>query len=114
MAEECLFCEMAAGRIPTDRLYDERGVFAIRDINPRAPVHVLVIPKRHVPTISDPAAEDGELLGSMFAAANAVARQTGIADSGYRCAFNVGADAGQTVFHIHMHVLGGRKLGPEG
>jgi histidine triad (HIT) family protein len=114
MAEDCLFCAMAEGRIPVERIYDQNGVFAIRDINPRAPVHVLVIPGRHVAMVSDLQATDGELLGSMFEAANEVARQTGIAGSGYRCAFNVGPDAGQSVFHIHMHVLGGRKLGPEG
>ena len=114
MAEVCLFCEMAAGRIPVERLYDRDGVFAIRDINPRAPVHILVIPRRHVPMVSDLSRDDAGLLGSMFAAANEVAKQTGIAGSGYRCAFNVGDDGGQTIYHIHMHVLGGGKLGPEG
>ncbi len=114
MAEGCLFCNMAAGHVPVERLYDRDGVFAIRDVNPRAPVHILIIPTEHVPMVSDLRREDGNLLAAMFAAANDVARQTGIADSGYRCAFNVGADGGQTVYHIHMHVLGGGKLGPEG
>jgi histidine triad (HIT) family protein len=113
MAGECLFCEMAAGRIGVDKLYDRAGVFAIRDINPRAPVHVLVIPKRHVSMVSDLEQADAPLLGEMFAAANEVARSEGLDRSGYRCAINVGADAGQSVYHIHMHVLGGRKLGPE-
>jgi histidine triad (HIT) family protein len=114
MPEECLFCEMAAGRVPVERVYDQNGVFAIRDINPRAPVHILVIPTRHVAMVSDLTNQDGDLLARMVAAANEVARQNGIAESGYRCSFNVGPDAGQSVFHIHMHVLGGRKLGPEG
>jgi histidine triad (HIT) family protein len=114
MAGECLFCEMASGRMTVEKVYDEDGVFAIRDINPRAPVHVLVIPERHIEKVSDLQREDGDLLAQMFAAANAVARREGISESGYRCAFNVGADAGQTIFHIHLHVLGGRELGREG
>jgi histidine triad (HIT) family protein len=114
MAGECLFCEMAAGRMAVDKLYDQNGVFAIRDINPRAPKHVLVIPQRHIPKVSDLTAADGDLLSAMFSAANEVAKTEGLAESGYRCTFNVGDDGGQTVFHIHMHVLGGRKLGPEG
>jgi histidine triad (HIT) family protein len=114
VSEDCLFCKMAAGGVPVERLYDQNGVFAIRDINPRAPVHILIIPSRHVPMVSNLTPADGDLLSSMFAAANEVARQTGIAESGYRCAFNVGADAGQSVYHIHMHLLGGGKLGPEG
>jgi histidine triad (HIT) family protein len=104
---------MAAGEFAVDKVYDSSGVFAIRDINPRAPVHALVIPRRHISMVSDLGPSDAELLGEMFAAANEVARSEGLDSSGYRCAFNVGADAGQSVFHIHMHVLGGRRLGPE-
>ena len=114
MAEDCLFCAMAAGRVPVEKLYDQNGIFAIRDIHPRAPVHVLVIPYEHIAMISDLAAEHGALLARMYQAANAVARLEGVAETGYRCAFNVGRDAGQTIYHIHMHVLGGRTLGPEG
>jgi histidine triad (HIT) family protein len=112
--EECLFCAMAAGRIPVEKLYDQNGVFVIRDIHPRAPVHLLVIPNQHIAMVSDLAAEHGPLLAYLYLAANAVAQREGIAESGYRCAFNVGRDAGQTIYHIHMHVLGGRMLGPEG
>ena len=104
---------MASGEIAVDKLYDQSGIFAIRDINPRAPVHVLVIPERHVSMVSDLGPGDGDLLAEIVTAANAVARAEGLEQSGYRCTFNVGADAGQSVFHIHMHVLGGRKLGPE-
>lgn len=114
MTDDCLFCAMADGRIPVEPLYDRDGVFAIHDINPRAPVHVLIIPRQHIAMVSDLSSGDGELLGRIFDAANDVARQTGIASSGYRCSLNVGADAGQSIFHIHMHVLGGHKLGPEG
>ncbi|MGI8552757.1 MAG: histidine triad nucleotide-binding protein [Dehalococcoidia bacterium] len=114
MAEDCLFCRMATGAIAVEKLYDQGGVFAIRDVNPRAPVHVLVIPTEHIPMVSELAARHGELLAQMYLAANMLARQERIAQSGYRCAFNVGADAGQTIYHIHMHLLGGRKLGAEG
>ncbi|HTE83794.1 MAG TPA: histidine triad nucleotide-binding protein [Dehalococcoidia bacterium] len=113
MAVDCLFCEMAAGRITVDRLYDTSEIFAVRDINPRAPIHILVIPKRHIAMVSDLGSDDGNLLADMFVAASEIARSQGLHKSGYRCAFNVGADAGQSVFHIHMHVLGGQKLGPE-
>jgi histidine triad (HIT) family protein len=105
---------MAAGRIAVDKVYEGNGVFAIRDINPRAPIHVLVIPQRHVAMVSDLTADDGELLAAMFQAANDVAMAEGLAEKGYRCTFNVGDDAGQTIYHIHLHVLGGRKLGAEG
>lgn len=110
----CLFCGMAAGRIPAEKLFDQDGVFVIRDIQPRAPVHLLVIPNQHIAMVSDLATEHGELLAQMYQAANEMARREGIAERGYRCAFNVGPDAGQTIYHIHMHVLGGHRLGPEG
>jgi histidine triad (HIT) family protein len=113
MADDCLFCKMATGDVPVEKVYDNAKVFAIRDINPRAPVHILVIPRRHVPMVSDLQRDDAELLGEMFVAANAIARQEGLDASGYRLAFNAGNDAGQSVYHIHMHVLGGRRLGPE-
>ena len=112
--EDCLFCGMAAGRISVEKLYDQNGVFAIRDIHPRAPVHVLVISYEHIAMVSDLAVDHGPLLAQMCLAANEVARQEGVAESGYRCAFNVGRAAGQTIYHIHMHVLGGHTLGPEG
>jgi histidine triad (HIT) family protein len=114
MAEECLFCKMASGEMDVSKLYDDPEVFAIRDINPRAPVHFMVIPKRHIPSVAEVQENDGPLLGRMFRVANEVASQEGIAGSGYRFAFNYGRDGGQTIGHLHMHVLGGRRLGAEG
>jgi histidine triad (HIT) family protein len=111
---DCLFCNMASGAMDVPKLYDDDLVFAIRDINPRAPVHLLIIPKEHIPdahTAGDPHAA---VLGRMFAVASALAAGEGLDRRGYRIAFNVGEDAGMTIPHLHMHVLGGRKLGAEG
>lgn len=114
MMDDCLFCKMASGAVPVAKLLENEQVFAIRDINPRAPVHVLIIPKQHIPTVQQIAPEHGSLLAAMFAAANETARGEGIGDRGYRCAFNVLGDAGMTIWHLHLHMVGGRKLGPEG
>lgn len=111
---DCLFCKMAAGEISAPRIAENEHAFAIRDINPRAPVHVLVIPERHIPTAAELAPADAEVLSAMFALANEAARLEGIADRGYRLAFNVGEEAGMTIWHLHLHVLGGRPLGAEG
>jgi histidine triad (HIT) family protein len=101
---ECLFCDMGSGKTPVDKLHDDDSVFAIRDIHPRAPVHFMV----------NIGQEHGPLLAHMIRVANEVAQREGITDRGYRLAFNVGEYGGQTIYHIHMHVLGGRRLGPEG
>ena len=111
---DCLFCDMAQGTVPVDRLYDDDLVFAIRDINPRAPRHFMVIPKEHIATAMDVRGEHGPLLSRMITTAVQVAREDGLAESGYRLAFNVGRDAGMTIYHLHLHCLGGRPLGPEG
>jgi histidine triad (HIT) family protein len=111
---DCLFCKIRDGEIPSPRVAENDQAFAIRDINPRAPVHVLIIPKRHVPTAKDLSAEHGEMLAGMFALASQVAMSEGLADRGYRLAFNVGDDAGMTIWHLHLHLVGGRRLGPEG
>lgn len=111
---DCLFCNMASGEMAVPKIFEDDQVFAIRDINPRAPVHALVIPKTHIPTVRDLDASHGPLLASIFTAATAVAEIEGVKESGYRLAFNCGDDAGQTVYHIHLHVLGGHKLGHEG
>lgn len=108
---DCLFCKMAAGTIKPDVVLESDDVLAFRDINPQAPTHVLVIPKRHITTLNDAHPGDAELLGKLFLAARAVAQQDGIAESGYRSVMNCNRDAGQSVFHIHLHVLGGRALG---
>jgi histidine triad (HIT) family protein len=107
----CLFCRIVAGEIPSTQLYSDERVIAFRDRNPQAPLHALVIPREHVSGINAPGAENGELLAAMVSAANAVAREQGVAESGYRLVWNVGRDAGQSVFHLHLHLLGGRRLG---
>lgn len=108
---ECIFCGIALGEVPADVLYQDEQVVAFRDVEPQAPVHVLVIPRRHIPTFTAAAEEDGAVLGWMARAAAEVARREGVADSGYRCVVNNGQDANQTVHHLHLHVLGGRRLG---
>jgi len=109
--ERCPFCGIASGRVPSQQVYADERVVAFRDLHPQAPVHVLVIPRQHVRSIDAPEAENGELLAAMIHAANIVARQKGIAGSGYRLVWNVGPNAGQSVFHLHLHLLGGRPLG---
>lgn len=111
MPEDCLFCKIAQGEIPSTQVYADEEFYAFRDIHPAAPVHVLVIPRRHIARISDANAEDAALLGRMLLAANAVARQEGIAESGFRHVISCNQDGGQEVFHVHLHVLGGRPLG---
>lgn len=111
---DCLFCNMAQGKMEVDKLYEDDLVFAIRDIHPRAPVHFMVIPKEHIPTAADIGEEHGPLLARIFTTAARLAQQEGIQEKGYRLAFNVRQHAGQTIYHLHLHVLGGRPLGPEG
>jgi len=107
----CLFCKIIAGEIPSSKVFEDDRLFVFKDINPQAPMHVLVVPKRHVATLNDlTAAEDG-LVGAMVRTAAAIAKGSGYDGPGYRTVFNCNAQAGQTVFHIHLHVLGGRSLG---
>jgi histidine triad (HIT) family protein len=107
---DCLFCKMAAKEIPATFVYEDDQLFVLNDINPQAPMHALVIPKRHLATLNELTAADDELLGAMTRRAALVAAGRGFAERGYRTVFNVNADAGQAVHHIHLHVLGGRKL----
>ena len=107
---QCLFCRIAAGEIPANILYSDEDVLAFRDINPQAPLHALVIPRKHIATINDLPADDAALVGKLFLAAKQVAKEAGYAEDGYRVVMNCGLDAGQTVFHIHLHVLAGRAL----
>jgi len=111
---DCLFCRIASGALEVPKLYEDEHLVAIRDINPRAPVHVLVFPRRHIPTAADLEAGDGDLLARLFTASTRVAEQEGLAERGYRLAFNVKGDAGMTIWHLHLHLLGGRRLGDEG
>ncbi|MBO9597110.1 MAG: histidine triad nucleotide-binding protein [Cohnella sp.] len=106
----CLFCKIVEGSIPSRIAYEDEHVVAFHDIAPQAPVHILVIPKKHITALNDAKPEDLELLGRIQLAARHVAKEAGIAESGYRVVTNNGADAGQVVFHIHYHVLGGEKL----
>lgn len=107
----CIFCRIVEGSIPSTQVYHDDDVVAFRDLNPQAPTHVLVIPRRHVSGINAPEAADGPMLAALVGAANTIARAEGIAESGYRLVWNVGQDAGQSVFHLHLHLLGGRPLG---
>jgi histidine triad (HIT) family protein len=109
--ETCLFCRIVAGAQAAVQVYADAQVVAFRDTRPVAPTHILVIPRRHISGINAREAEDGTLLAAMIRAANAVARQQGIAEDGYRLVWNVGPNAGQSVFHLHLHLLGGRMLG---
>ena len=106
----CLFCRVIAGEIPSSKVYEDDEVYAFNDINPQAPLHALIVPRRHIRTLNDLEASDDQLIGSMFRAASDLATQHGYADRGYRTVFNCNADAGQTVFHIHLHLLAGRAL----
>jgi histidine triad (HIT) family protein len=111
MTSDCLFCKMIAGVIPVKPLYEDADLIAIQDINPQAPLHALVIPKTHIPSLNDLNPEHDALVGRMFRRAAAIAGERGMSNPGYRTVFNTGPQAGQSVFHIHLHVLGGRSLG---
>lgn len=108
---DCLFCRIARREVPAEVLHESDHVLAFRDVDPKAPVHVLVIPKDHVGSITDLGTSDGDLLAEMVVAAAHLADAQGVASSGWRLVTNVGPDAGQSVPHLHFHVLGGRRLG---
>lgn len=107
---DCLFCKMIRGDIETDKVMETDRIFAFRDINPQAPTHILIIPKKHIPTVNDIKEEDGDLVGEMVLAAKKIAGDEGVASDGYRLVFNCNKKAGQAVFHIHLHLLGGRSF----
>jgi histidine triad (HIT) family protein len=107
---DCLFCKIVSGTIPANIVHQDEHLVVFKDTNPQAPLHVLIIPRRHVATLNDLAATDDQLVGEMVRRAAAIARDHGYADRGYRTVFNCNAEAGQSVFHIHLHVLGGRAL----
>lgn len=109
--QDCLFCKILSGDIPAEVIYESDTAIAFRDINPQAPTHALIIPRKHIATINDIDAEDHALVGSLYAAAKEIAAQEGFSDEGYRAVMNCNEAAGQTVFHIHLHLLGGRQLG---
>lgn len=108
--ENCLFCKIASGQIAGDIVYQDEDVVAFKDIHPQAPVHILLISRRHIPSMADVTPEDGPLLGILFSVAAKLAHKLGVDEGGYRVVTNVGPDAGQSVFHLHFHLLGGRKF----
>jgi histidine triad (HIT) family protein len=107
---DCLFCRIVAGEVPADTVFQDERCLAFRDTNPQAPVHVLVVPREHIESLDDAAQRDEALLGHLLRVAARVANEQGLSESGYRTVINTGAGAGQSVFHLHLHVLGGRSL----
>lgn len=110
MSDDCLFCKIIAGEIPSNKVYSDDDIYAFQDINPAAPQHVLVIPKRHLTDVSSANEEDQALLGKLLLKANQIAQELGLTKDGFRYVINTGRDGGQTVFHLHLHLLGGRAL----
>jgi histidine triad (HIT) family protein len=107
----CAFCEIAAGRGPARHVYEDDEIVAFHDIRPKAPIHVLLIPRKHITSLLDLSAKDDRVIGSLVRRGRELARELGIAESGFRLVLNCGDDAGYSVFHIHLHLLGGRPLG---
>ena len=107
---DCLFCKIIAREIPASIVYEDERLIAIKDINPQAPTHLLLVPKRHIPTLNDLAAGDDQIVGELVRRAAAIAKDQGIDAGGFRTVFNTNREAGQTVFHIHLHLLGGRAM----
>jgi len=110
VGKDCIFCKIAAGEFNTQFVFENDELVAFRDIRPQAPVHILIIPRRHIERINQLTDSDVELVGHMVLMANQLARQENISDSGYRLVFNCGRDSGQEVEHIHLHLFGGRKM----
>jgi histidine triad (HIT) family protein len=108
---DCLFCKILEGEIPAERVYEDDQVIAFRDINPQAPFHCLIIPRKHIATLNDIADDDREVVGHMIQAASKIAQQQGFDQDGYRTVFNCNTHGGQTVYHIHLHLLGGKPMG---
>lgn len=108
---DCLFCKMVSGEIQPDIVMETDDILAFRDINPQAPTHILIIPKRHIGTINDITAEDTEIMGKLYQVAKEIAAQEGLSEPGYRTVMNCNAHGGQAVYHIHLHLLGGRQMG---
>jgi len=108
--EDCLFCKIITGDIPADKVYETDKILAFRDINPQAPIHILIIPKIHLSTLNDIEPQHGEVVGELVRTASEIAKKEGIAEVGYRTTFNCNEAGGQTVYHIHLHLLGGRTF----
>ena len=110
MSENCLFCKIAAGEIPSTQVYADDEYYAFRDIQPAAPTHILIVPRKHIARITDVTPEDAVLIGKMILKANEIARVEGLTENGFRYVINCDAWGGQTVFHVHLHILGGRPI----
>ena len=106
----CLFCRIIDKKIPSKKVYEDEHVFAFEDINPQAPIHILIIPKKHISTTLDITHEDNELIGHLFQAANKIAKDRGVAERGFRLVINCNPESGQTIYHIHIHLLAGRVM----
>ena len=111
---DCVFCKIASGEIPSQFVYQDDEIVAVRDIHPVAPTHVLVIPREHIVSVADLSEDLASLVGKMATIAGQLAKKEGVADSGFRLVINNGPDAGQEISHLHMHLIGGRRLGPLG
>ncbi|NQV71219.1 MAG: histidine triad nucleotide-binding protein [Pseudohongiella sp.] len=110
MSDDCLFCKIIAGEIPSNKVYSDDDSYAFHDINPAAPVHVLVVPKKHICDMQATSDADEALLGNLLLKANKIAEILGLKESGYRFVINTGPDSGRTIYHLHLHILGGRQL----
>lgn len=109
--EDCLFCKIVKGEIPAKKVYEDEDVYAFSDINPQAPIHILVIPKKHISSIAELNEENKDIVGKIFMVINKIAKENGFLEDGFRVISNCGENAGQTVKHLHFHVLAGKKLG---
>ncbi len=107
---DCVFCKIIAGEIPSTQVFKDELVTAFRDIHPVTPTHVLIIPNQHIASVNDVAVRDEQVMGHLFTVARQIAKQEGVADSGYRLIINTGPDGGQEVFHLHLHLLGGQRM----
>ena len=110
MSEQCIFCKIIGKQIPSSIVHEDEQVIAFRDINPQAPTHLLIVPKVHIPSLNELSLEHAAILGHISMVAKSLARESGLAESGWRLVINCGAGAGQTVFHLHVHLLGGRPM----
>ena len=108
---DCIFCKIIQGEIPSSNVYEDETVTAFHDIHPAAPTHILIIPKKHIPSINELEEEDEKLVGHLFTVGRQLAEEAGISESGYRLIINTGPDSGQVVYHLHLHLLGGRRMG---
>ena len=111
--EDCIFCKISKGEIPSEKVYEDEEVLAFKDIHPAAPIHILVIPKKHIAKVTDIMPEDEALVGKMYTVINKIAKEQGFAEDGFRIIINCGRDAGQEVMHLHFHILAGTKMGPK-